>query len=75
VTRGGDLHSVLAGLDAAKSAGFDLIKINCVVMRGINDDEVDDLVRYCIDNDFTLRFIETMPMGDLGYNDRNIICR
>lgn len=67
VTRGGDLHSVLAGLDAAKSAGFDLIKINCVVMRGINDDEVDDLVRYCIDNDFTLRFIETMPMGDLGY--------
>lgn len=70
VTRGGDLHQVLAGLEDARQAGFDLIKINCVVMRGINEDEIDHLVQYCIDNDFTLRFIETMPMGDLGHDWR-----
>jgi len=68
ITRGGDLHQVLAGLDAARHAGFDLIKINCVVMRGINEKEIINLVDYCIENDFTLRFIETMPMGDLGHD-------
>ncbi len=67
ITRGGDLDAVLDGLQAARKAGFDLVKINCVAMRTINDDEIDDLVRFCLDNDFTLRFIETMPMGDLGY--------
>lgn len=67
LTRGGDLFAVLNGLQQARQAGFDLIKINCVALRGINDDEFDALVGYCIANDFTLRFIETMPMGDLGY--------
>jgi len=62
----GKLDKVLTGLRAAKDAGFMPIKINMVVMAGVNDDEVEDMVEFCIENDFTLRFIETMPMGDTG---------
>jgi cyclic pyranopterin phosphate synthase len=62
----GKLDKVLSGLMAAKAAGFRPIKINMVVMAGVNDDEVEDMVEFCIANDFTLRFIETMPMGDTG---------
>ena len=63
---GGKLEKVLDGLMAAKRAGFDPIKINMVVMGGINDNEVGDMVDFCIEHGFTLRFIETMPMGDTG---------
>ncbi|MDH5396467.1 MAG: GTP 3',8-cyclase MoaA [Gammaproteobacteria bacterium] len=63
---GGKIEKVIDGLMAAKEAGFHPIKINMVVMRGINDDEVEEMVKFCIENDFTLRFIETMPMGDTG---------
>ena len=63
---GGKLEKVLAGLEAAKEVGFHPVKINMVVMKGVNDDEVEDLVEYCIANDFTLRMIETMPMGETG---------
>ena len=66
ITGGGALDSVLDGLLAAKAAGFAPIKINTVLMKGVNDDEVGDLVRFCIAHGFTLRFIETMPMGDTG---------
>ena len=62
------LDQVLAGLMAAKHAGFAPIKINMVVMAGVNDDEVDDMVAFCIEHDFTLRMIETMPMGETGRN-------
>ena len=62
----GKLEKVLAGLMAAKAAGFMPIKINMVVMAGVNDDEVEDMVNFCIENQFTLRFIETMPMGTTG---------
>ena len=62
----GKLDKVLTGLMAAKDAGFTPIKINMVVMAGVNDDEVEDMVEFCIENNFTLRFIETMPMGDTG---------
>jgi len=64
----GKLDRVLNGLMAAKAVGFAPIKINMVVMKDINDDEVEDMVEFCIENDFTLRFIETMPMGDTGRN-------
>ena len=64
----GRLDRVLDGLMAAKAAGFAPIKINMVVMKDINDDEVEDMVEFCIENDFTLRFIETMPMGETGRN-------
>jgi cyclic pyranopterin phosphate synthase len=63
---GGDLQPVLDGLMAAKQAGFSPIKINMVAMKGINDDEFEDMVEFCLRHDFTLRFIETMPMGATG---------
>jgi GTP 3',8-cyclase len=63
---GGKLGKVLDGLMAAKAVGFDPIKINMVVMKGVNEDEVEDIVDFCLEHGFTLRFIETMPMGDTG---------
>ena len=63
---GGKLDKVLSGLMAGKASGFSPIKINTVVMAGVNDDEVEDMVEFCIEHDFTLRFIETMPMGETG---------
>lgn len=66
ITGGGHLVRVLNGLHSARNAGFDPIKINMVVLRGINDDEVTDMVSFCLENNFTLRFIEAMPMGSTG---------
>lgn len=63
---GGRLDKVLAGLRAARAIGFDPIKINMVVMRGVNDDEVEAMTDFCLEHGFTLRFIETMPMGETG---------
>ncbi len=63
---GGKLEKVIDGLMAAKAAGFSPIKINMVVMKGVNDDDVEAMVEFCITHGFTLRFIETMPMGDTG---------
>lgn len=62
----GKLEKVLDGLMAAKQAGFQPIKLNMVAMRGVNDDEFEDMVDFCLEHDFTLRFIETMPMGNTG---------
>jgi len=62
----GKVDKVTDGLAAAKAAGFDPIKINAVVMKGLNEYDVEDLLDYCIDNGFTLRMIETMPMGETG---------
>lgn len=62
----GKLDKVLAGLMAAKAAGFHPVKINMVVMKGVNDEEVEDMIDFCIQHDFTLRFIEVMPMGGTG---------
>jgi len=66
ITGGGHLDKVLDGLMAATTAGFAPIKLNMVVMKGVNDDEVEDLVRFCLEHGFTLRLIETMPIGDTG---------
>ncbi len=66
ITGGGRLEQVLDGLMAAKAAGFSPIKINMVAMKGVNDDEISNVVDFCIANDFTLRLIETMPMGATG---------
>lgn len=63
---GGRLDKVLSGLMAAKAAGLKPIKINMVMMRGINDDETEAMLEFCIKHDFTLRFIETMPISDCG---------
>jgi cyclic pyranopterin phosphate synthase len=64
ITRSGDLRAVLAGLDAAEDAGFDSIKINCVTMRGVNDDELADFARLTLHRRLTVRFIEYMPLGE-----------
>ncbi|NQY82780.1 MAG: GTP 3',8-cyclase MoaA [Alphaproteobacteria bacterium] len=69
ITRWGKLDAVLHGLEAAKRAGLK-IKINCVVLKSFNEDEVDDLLRWCAMEDFDLVFIEVMPMGDLGAQTR-----
>lgn len=63
---GGPLDKVLRGLATAKDVGFAPIKLNMVVMKGVNDDEVEAMVQFCIEQGYTLRFIETMPMGDTG---------
>ena len=61
ITRGGDLRRVLDGLDAAEQAGFPPVKINMVVMRGINDDEVLDFAALTLQKACAVRFIEYMP--------------
>lgn len=66
ITGGGKLEQVLDGLMAAKAAGLHPIKINMVAMKGINDDEIEGMIEFCIVHDFTLRLIETMPMGSTG---------
>lgn len=64
-----DAHaSVLHGLMAAKEAGLAPIKINMVVMAGVNDGEIDAMVEFCIEHGFILRMIETMPVGETGRN-------
>lgn len=60
ITRGGDLSRVLAGIAAAERSGFP-VKINMVVMRGVNDAEVVDFASLAIDKPYTVRFIEYMP--------------
>jgi cyclic pyranopterin phosphate synthase len=64
ITRTGDLANVLAGLDRAEAAGFKSIKINCVTMRGTNDDELADFARLTLRRKLTVRFIEFMPLGE-----------
>jgi cyclic pyranopterin phosphate synthase len=61
ITRGGDLHKVLDGIAAAEVAGFPPVKINMVVMRGVNDDEVLDFASLTLQRGCTVRFIEYMP--------------
>jgi GTP 3',8-cyclase len=66
ITRLGKLDDVLEGIEAAKKAGFNLVKINTVVMRGINDDEVLDFARMTYKDGWHVRFIELMPFKDLA---------
>ncbi|MEK6683985.1 MAG: GTP 3',8-cyclase MoaA [Nitrospirota bacterium] len=70
ITRGGRLSDVLAGIDRALSAGLTPVKLNTVVMRGINDDELPDLVRFAMDRGVTHRFLEVMPLGSVGLENR-----
>lgn len=60
------LHDVINGIMAAKHAGLQPIKINMVVLGGVNDDEIDDMVSFCMENGFILRLIENMPVGYTG---------
>jgi len=65
ITRWGKLDKVQEGLAAAKDAGLQ-IKINAVALKGVNEDEIDDLVAWCGREGFDLTLIEVMPMGDVG---------
>ena len=65
ITRWGKFDRVMAGIDAAEKAGLK-IKINCVALKGVNDDEIHALVRWAGARGFDLTFIEVMPMGDIG---------
>ncbi len=69
VTRWGRLPQVLKGIDAAQAAGL-RVKINAVALKGFNEDELFALVDWCAARDMDLTFIEVMPMGDLGGEDR-----
>jgi cyclic pyranopterin phosphate synthase len=69
VTRWGRLPQVLKGIDAAQEAGL-RVKINTVALKGFNEDELYRLIDWCHERDMDLTFIEVMPMGDLGGEDR-----
>ncbi len=56
------MHDVIAGLYAARDAGLGPVKINAVLLRGVNDDQGPELLRWCIEQGFELRFIEQMPL-------------
>ncbi len=72
MTRRDELEHVLDGIEAAKEAGFSPVKINAVVERGVNDDEIVDLARFGRDRDVEVRFIEFMPLDATGHwvNDK-----
>lgn len=64
ITRWGDFGQVMAGIDAAEKAGLS-VKLNAVALKGVNEDEIDDLVRFTHGRGFDLTLIETMPLGDI----------
>lgn len=65
ITRWGDLDQVMAGLDAAQAAGL-AVKLNTVAVKGFNDVEIDDLIRFAHGRGMEMTLIETMPLGDIG---------
>lgn len=67
ITRNGSLQKVLQGIAAAQACGFDNIKLNTVLMRGINDDEIDDLIDFAIQQQLDISFIEEMPLGEVDH--------
>lgn len=70
ITRVGELDKVIAGIDAAIAVGFEKIKLNTVILKNRNHDEIIDLVRYASDRDMDISFIEEMPLGVIGDHDR-----
>ncbi len=70
LTRFGELSKVLAGIDAAVAAGFQRIKLNAVILKGRNDDEILDLVDYARHKNVDISFIEEMPLGQISEHDR-----
>ncbi|HET6627570.1 MAG TPA: GTP 3',8-cyclase MoaA [Nocardioidaceae bacterium] len=62
ITRRDRLEDVVAGLEAAQAAGLGPVKVNAVLLRGINDDQAPELLRWCLERGYQLRFIEQMPL-------------
>jgi cyclic pyranopterin phosphate synthase len=71
LTRRDRLQAVLDGITEAKKYPFDSIKLNAVIMRGMNDDEIVPLTDFALANDLDISFIEEMPLGEVGY-DRSV---
>ncbi|MEO3413796.1 GTP 3',8-cyclase MoaA [Roseovarius sp. CAU 1744] len=69
ITRWGRLPQVMRGIDAAQKAGL-RVKINTVALKGFNEDELFPLIEWCNSRDMDITFIEVMPMGDIGNEDR-----
>ena len=67
MTRRDELHNVLDGIEAAQAAGFDPVKINAVIERGVNDDEIIDLAIFGRERGIEIRFIEFMPLDADGH--------
>ncbi len=75
ITRTGRLDQVLAGVEAARRQNFDRIRLNAVLMKGYNDDEVLPLTEYALARDLDIAFIEEMPLGNASDHDReNTVC-
>ena len=70
ITRTGKLPQVLSSIEAAQQAGIERIKLNSVIVRGQNDDEVVALVEFALARSLDISFIEEMPLGDVGCRDR-----
>ena len=70
LTRLGDIGKTLAGIDAGLAAGFRRVKLNSVILKGVNHDESLDLVRFAMDRGMDISFIEEMPLGQIGDHDR-----
>jgi cyclic pyranopterin phosphate synthase len=70
ITRVGELDKVLRGIRAARAAGFKRTKLNAVILKNRNHDEVVDLVRFAMDHELDITFIEEMPLGVIGDHDR-----
>lgn len=73
ITRGGGLRRVLDGIAAAEAAGFRYIKLNVVVMRGINDDELEEFAALTLTRPWRIRFIEHMPTQAEGYGAESVL--
>lgn len=71
LTRRDRLQAVLDGIAEAKKYAFKSIKLNAVIMRGMNDDEIVPLTDFALENDLDISFIEEMPLGEVGY-DRSV---
>jgi GTP 3',8-cyclase len=74
ITRRDRLHDVVAGLEAASAAGLGPVKVNAVLLRGVNDDQAPELLRWCLEHGYHLRFIEQMPLDPQhGWTRRDMV--
>lgn len=74
ITRNGNLEQVQAGIEAARNAGFQRIKLNVVAMKGRNHEEIPALVEYALSRGLDITFIEEMPLGDVGRSRGESFC-
>ncbi|MAP29869.1 GTP 3',8-cyclase MoaA [Halopseudomonas pachastrellae] len=74
ITRTGELQQVLDGIEAARAAGFERIKLNTVVLKGRNHDEVPALTDYALSRGLDITFIEEMPLGEVGRERGEAYC-